>query len=451
MSKATYFLRLILSSKECRRIFPNLPEPKEDTAVVKFVRQHLRLFLRVLAIAASVNTALYITKRPHNLPSFKAAGSVTSTAALYRVSFNLLQRIIPSKWLSSALSGAISSLGISLFVPQRSGLLLYMALYSSTNGIEWLINLLDDKEMLSSKPRWLGAWILFPIALGQLIYVFVQHPEACPAGFRAIMLGLRGSYMPSKPTYYTAEVPWPTEQDIMSALKDTNASSQSSTFKSPLLMRQPSQLSASLLKVYPVLASAHPAITKLSAALLHPEYRNGCTPFLKTISKNFKFVLKLLLPLSLLSNIIGQRYDILDLARSLGQTLRTTIFAALSSASAWASIACSEIDVLNAIAPPIRYRLLGFLSGTWALLDSATGRARFLYIFRLALLSQYNLATANGTRQLFRYDTSITLALAYALCFGVLSASPEAVGSSLTRKIGHWMQTGEWIDPAPLE
>lgn len=447
MSTVAYFLRLILSSKESKRLFPKLSQPKDESQCVKFIRQHIRLFIRILAVAASINTVLRVSRRQFTLPALQSAASITSTAAIYRCSFAILSKVFRPKWLASSLSGALCSLGLSVLVPTSPSVKISVALYAATSCLEWLVNWMDDKEML--KRHWLGAWTLFPLALGQLIYVFVHYPDSCPAGFRAIMLGLRGPYLPPKPEFAAVEAPWPTEYDLLAAVRESGIG-KSSQFRSPLLLKNREPVSSSLEPVYPVLASAHPAIKTLSAALLHPDYRNEWKPFILTVRANFKKVLQLLLPLSLLTNLVGRKLEIQDFAKSLAAALRTTVFASLSTASAWASISSSQASVLSSIPPSIRLRSLGFLSGIWAFLDSAAGRTRFLYVVRLALLSQYNLATANGARPLFRHDSAVIIAIALAVSFGLFNVAPEAIGSGLARKVGQWMQSGEWRDPAPL-
>jgi hypothetical protein len=137
------------------------------------------------------------------------------------------------------------------------------------------------------------------------------------------------------------------------------------------------------------------------------------------------------------------------LASAFANGIRTTTFAVMSTASAWAGIGLAQQIFNNKFIPVQRYRLIGFLAGLWAFTDQVSGSARFMYAVRLAIQAWYNthVHTRRGGRPLIKNGDVYLFAVALGAMMAVFEAAPASVPGPRIRKVLNYIRTGRAVDP----
>jgi hypothetical protein len=89
-----------------------------------------------------------------------------------RVFLGLTSRVAPAIGASLA--------GFALGIYPSDQLRLTVAIYVGARALEMLYNALEMDGYLCKKPWWLGSWMLFPLAQGQLLHAYVFDRDCCP-------------------------------------------------------------------------------------------------------------------------------------------------------------------------------------------------------------------------------------------------------------------------------
>lgn len=465
---ATYFIRFVLKPREYELLHVRLlrranctPSPAavyrsetESSKLQLLVRQHLRLYLKIWGGSALVNLLLRI-RNGGQIDGRKLAASLVAVSASYRLSFDILSGLLKDRAQGSNLlkmlipfaSALVASPGFALL---PSKIRPFLALYAASKAAEFVYNYLDDHGYMDWKPSVIGSWILFPIAMSQLFYTYINAPDYCPSSFKVIMDTLSGEYMPVKPEAYPAKAPWPTENQVLAAVGEISKL-HFPTFKSPLLYRN-QRWATSLKPIWPVLDYAHPGNTTMVGALLHPEEASEGKVFANTIASNFSKTSKYLFLLYFVVGVLkNQGVSPYTLVSSGTATLRTATAITMAVSSAWAGIGLSQKLLGSRVPPALRFRIIGFMSGLWAFLDQVRGRARNMYMLRLALLSHYNILRAKrGGKPFIQYGEVYLFGISMAVIAAVFNRYTPGVSNKGMRKIFNWLQYGDYSDPTPL-
>jgi hypothetical protein len=228
-----------------------------------------------------------------------------------------------------------------------------------------------------------------------------------------------------------------------------------SPFISPIL--HPSNLSPlpkPLTSISPVTSPAHPLISSLSCALLHPSTPSCGKAYLHHLLLSVPKLARALTILTLALSALKYRTF---LAQPMASTnaaskriLGLTGILSTSVGSLWGSICLLNSLLPRNVLPTKRFYISGAIGGLpFAFLPNSRGH--FTYLFRAALYSAW---TTGIKRGLWRgstkgFDLSVFV-MSWALLGALLEASPAAVDSKGTRKGVTWLRGDGLVDPVEV-
>ncbi|KAG5974978.1 hypothetical protein E4U55_007917, partial [Claviceps digitariae] len=257
------------------------------------------------------------------------------------------------------------------------------------------------KREKRTRPWWFGSWLLQPLAFGQLLHAVVFDRDCFPASYGRFIFAHSAGYLHAAPEAWSAPSAWPSTSAVVDSLAQM-ARLQWPAYVSPTMFphkqhHQHGLLPPSLQAVAPLTAQAHPLITSLSCATLHPSdpscSRTLLTFWLNTFPRLARFFLALYAGLTLVLSprrLLPSLYHapLSTLTAVLSRALRTSVFATGAIATAWSSLCLFQSYLPRRLLPTQRFFLAGFLAGLWAsILDRRHGRPIFLSSARLSLHS----------------------------------------------------------------
>lgn len=200
----------------------------------------------------------------------------------------------------------------------------------------------------------------------------------------------------------------------------------------------------------PITGPAHPSISSLSCAVLHPDVPNCTTAFLHHILLSVP-------PLARILTLVTFIYSFKKLKPFLYRPIATTnefskrvisLTAVLSTAvgSAWGSLCLWNILFSRSTLPTKRFFLSGALGGLpFAFLDGSRGV--YLSVFRTAVDSAWKVGAKRGTGKSLRGGELWVVVVAWALIGAILDSRPSAVDSRGLRKALAWLRGDGFVDP----
>jgi hypothetical protein len=219
-------------------------------------------------------------------------------------------------------------------------------------------------------------------------------------------------YSSERPDIIPTSTPWPTRYQIVDSL-DTISRLNYPKFYSPTLFKGAS-LPESLNIVKPLISTAHPGISNLTCAVLHPHESSCLKVFTQFIGAQWGRVGKFMAAVYALIGVatyrsIQRQYSSIPIfnfkltispAKAfpalINRLLRTTTFVTMSIGTSWASICLFQQLLPSSFLAQKRFFLSGLLGGLWAFVDRKKGRGRFLYSARLSIESGWNVAVKRG-------------------------------------------------------
>lgn len=291
--------------------------------------------------------------------------------------------------LTPAVIGSLS--GLALGICPQDQLRVTIAIYVLGRAGELIWKGAEAAGYLKNKPKWLGSWLLYALAQGQLLHAFVFDPDCFPQAYGDFILSNTPEYIQHRPEGLSKSVKWPSRRDIVDALAEMSRL-RWPAYVSPIL--RPKDLTTLPPSINPVISPitsrAHPAIQYLSCALIHPSETSCFTPFLRQILLSFKSI----------GRFMAMYYGAFSLLRIrklfkspleffthlTAQILRVTIVVVGSIASAWGSICFFSNYLPRSFIPKFRWFLGGALGGCLAILDrSPTGHENAMYTARTSI------------------------------------------------------------------
>ncbi|KAL0638641.1 hypothetical protein Q9L58_002367 [Maublancomyces gigas] len=401
---------------------------------------------------STVRTQLF--KNPNFLCSLSLSALVVIHRLLYRFLSQLRSNLmLPnaqarrfrqrhpkiSNVFTSTLSPSIGSslAGLALLLHPASDQRVTIAVYTFVKALEYSYNKLEDDGWLPDRPWWFGSWLLFPISSGQLFYSFVFDKDCFPSEYGGFILSHSKEYVPQKPKDYPGWLKWPGPYEIVDSIGRL-AGLNSPPFNSPILYPD-SLLPASLSSISLVISPAHPTITSLQCALLHPHEPSCLKTYLHFWASEFTRVTKFmsvcygiaLVPRyrEFLKNPVGA---LVKLSRS---TLLTSTSITGSIGTAWAMCCLFQKVLPGKVLPKGRFWLSGMLGGLWAFVDSSGGRGNFLYSFRLGLVSAWKVLVKKGVVKGVKNGDVYLFILSLALINSLFDIDAHSVSGNVARRV----------------
>lgn len=126
---------------------------------------------------------------------------------------------------------------------------------------------------------------------------------------------------------------------------------------------------------------------------------------------------------------------------------RTTTFIVMTIVSSWAGIEFWETIVGRSVMPVYRYKVIGFLSGLWALFDKVSGRGRYMYAVRAAILSYWRVLVSEKKVKPIKNGDVYIFSLVLGVAMTLMEVSPSSVSGPAARKVLNWVAEGMFKDP----
>jgi hypothetical protein len=219
---------------------------------------------------------------------------------------------------------------------------------------------------------------------------------------------------------------------------------------SPTLFPNQQTLPATLTSIAPLTAQAHPLITSLSCATLHPSDPSCLRTYLSFWVRSFPRMGRFFL--ILYSVFLLPRYKALYnapvtvLADLLRRTLRLSTFVTGAISTAWASICLFQTWLPRGLLPTQRFFLAGFLAGLWGFVERRHGRGVFLYSARTAVDSLWKVGVKRRWWRAMRGGDVWVFMLALAITGAVYERDARAIREPGWRKGVSWIRGTDWRD-----
>ncbi|KAI1323106.1 hypothetical protein F5Y16DRAFT_384678 [Xylariaceae sp. FL0255] len=462
---------------------------KGDSHNVRAIRHALRIFVAtgisaktyelVLArIKGQKDAGAPKKKQPfYKSPTLRLSLSLSTILLLYRLLYRFLTRLRvtlladtsapfrqrnprTSNTLTSPYAPAVgaSLAGLALGIYPAEQLRLTVMIAVMFRALEFGWNLLEDEGLIwgfraraggkggmvkRERPWWWGSWMLQPLAFGQLLHATVFDRESSPVGYVDFIWKNTSTYLHKAPRDLPAGVKWPGAWDIADNLAQM-AKLNWPPFVSPTLFPDQPTLPSSLSSVAPLTSQAHPLITSLSCAMLHPADPSCLTTYLTFWVRSFPRMGRFFLVFY--SILMLPRYKLLYnaplhlLNRLLSRTLRLTTFATGAISTAWASICFFQTWLPRTFLPTQRFFLGGFLAGLWAFVERKEGRSVFLYSARTSVDSLWKVGVKRRWWRAMAGGDVWLFALALAITGVVYERDARAVREANVRKGISWLR-----------
>ncbi|VVT53383.1 uncharacterized protein SAPINGB_P003546 [Magnusiomyces paraingens] len=349
-----------------------------------------------------------------------------------------------------------------------------IAVYALVRSLELVYNFLEDSGYIAAlkKPKIIGSWALFPFAYAQLFHAFFFNRDANPNMVNSTLFLLSKDFCTSPPTGYPRKAPWPTQAQLVDSIAKLSRAHYPK-FTSPLMFPDTATLPNYLESVKPVVIRAHPAISTITGALLHPSEPSQFRALANIVLKQYTAIGKYVFLLYLFKSFFIKRAvakvepksnkeEFCDseestssraisqlrlLLATIFNTWRTTTFIVMTTASSWAGIEFAQSILSNRFIPVYRYKVIGFLSGLWAIFDKVSGRGRYMYAVRAAILSYWRVLVKEKRVRPVRNGDVYIFALSFGVIMSLFELSPGSVSGPVVRKVLSWISTGTFSDP----
>ncbi|KAH6842639.1 hypothetical protein B0I37DRAFT_448083 [Chaetomium sp. MPI-CAGE-AT-0009] len=445
---------------------------------------------RVLGSKKDVASATNKKQPLHKSPTLRLSLSLSTILLMYRILFRFFSRmrahiLDPSaapfrlrnpktaSTLASPYAPAVgaSLAGLALGVYPSRQLRVTVALYTIFRALEFGWNCAEDNGMLwgwekgvngkpdtlRSRPWWWGSWMLQPLAFGQLMHALVFDRDCFPSFWSNFIFKNSTVYLRPKPEDYPLGLKWPQAGEIADSLAQM-ARLNWPAFTSPTLFPlKEDVLPASLAAISPITSGAHPLITSLSCATLHPSDLSCTRTYLNFWLRSFPPLTQLLV--MVYSALLLPRasalyhFPLSTLRRLLASALRTAGFLTGSLATAWSSVCFFQTWLPRTFLPTQRFFLGGFVAGFWALLHRGAGgpgpaghRSVFLGSAKASVESLWKVGVKRRWWRAMRGGDVWLFVAALMLTGVVYERDAKAVREGAWRKGISWVRGEGWKD-----
>ncbi|KAK9364866.1 hypothetical protein V1509DRAFT_634964 [Lipomyces kononenkoae] len=363
-------------------------------------------------------------------------GIASAEARKFRRRHRRIARTLRSAYFVPFTSGILSG---SLLCLHPAGMVRsYVAFYSATLAMEYMFNYITMNKGFAFLRQQAGVWILFPFSMAQLLYTFTYDPDCCNNSFKNLMMKFAPNYILLRPANYPEDLSWPTPVEIFDSVKNITLE-RYPPFNSPILHPDSYALPSNFRLIDPIVSQAHPGISHLSCALIHP-YEDSCfRNFAKTsLTQFFQFAKYTGGIYALLSLVSYKKFKFnmkQESATVLKNFLRTNTFLTMTTATAWAGLCASQYILPNKLIPQYRIKVIGFLAGLWAFIDRINGRTKFIPVARMAFESYWKSLVKHKKIRTIAHGDIFVFAVSLALIMTVYDKAPQAIETEWVKKI----------------
>ncbi|KAK3942643.1 hypothetical protein QBC46DRAFT_425775 [Diplogelasinospora grovesii] len=423
-------------------------------------------------------------KQPlHKSPTLRLSLSLSTILLMYRLLFRFFTRLRihlldPSaapfrtrnprtaNTLTSPYAPAVgaSLAGLALGVYPSQQLRVSIAIYALFRALEFGWNCAEDNGMIwgyekgvngrpdrkRSRPAWWGSWMLQPLAFGQLLHAVVFDRDCFPSAYGDFIFKNSTAYLHAKPEDFPAGMKWPKVYEIVDSLAQMARLNWPPFISPTLFPNKEDTLPPSLSAIAPLTSGAHPLITSLSCATLHPSDPSCSRTFLTFWLRSFppltRFFLVVYSAMLLPKFSMLYHFPVKTLHNLVSSALRMSAFLTGSIATAWSSICFFQAWFPRTFLPTQRFFLGGFLAGFWALIERRRGRGVFLYSARVSVDSLWKVGVKRRWWRAMKGGDVWVFVLALMLTGVVYERDARAVREGNWRKGISWVRGEGWKD-----
>ncbi|KAI1618993.1 hypothetical protein EDD37DRAFT_294221 [Exophiala viscosa] len=348
-----------------------------------------------LKLALSLSSLLYLHTTLHRILSRLRSHLLHEKVRSIQQRYPNLYAALTST-LTPALGASLSGLALSIYPATQ--LRIAIGIYTAAHALELGWTSIAHLETIRKyKPSWLGSWVLFALSQGQLFHAFIFDRDCFPESYGKFILDYTPEYIQRPPSTLSPKLAssWPSTDNVLDALAQI-ARLKWPPFISPIL--RPNAPAVAVLPegvnpiISPITSRAHPAIQKLSCALIHPS-NPSC--FMAYLQQN-------LLVFPQLARFYAMYYGAMSVMRfkaflneplkslnGLGESvLRSTLAVSGAIGTAWASICFFQAIFPRAFLPQFRFFLGGLLGGCFQIFDrTPAGHLQTVYAARESVYS----------------------------------------------------------------
>ncbi|CAM1502442.1 Fc.00g044260.m01.CDS01 [Cosmosporella sp. VM-42] len=404
------------------------PEKGKDDYNARAVRHALRVFVTTWlgmkgwdAVAKRMGDKDANTtakKQPfYKSPALRLSLSLSTILLLYRLLFRFLTRLRAhlldpgvehfrsrnprtAATLTSPYAPAVgaSLAGLALGIYPSQKMRVGIAIYAIFRALEFGYNVCESDGLIwgmnngrkRERPWWFGSWMLQPFAFGQLFHALVFDRDCFPKPFGDFIFKSTSAYLHPRPIDWPANMKWPNPYQIVDSLAEMARLNWPAYISPTLFPNKEQVLPATLTALGPLTSQAHPLITSLSCATLHPSdpscSRTYLTFWLQSFGPLARFFFLIYSAMTVLPRLSTIYHSPLaTLQRVLTASLRMTTFATGAISTAWASICFFQTWLPRHVLATQRFFLGGFFAGLWAWVERRHGRGVFLYTARASV------------------------------------------------------------------
>ncbi|KAK3682271.1 hypothetical protein B0T22DRAFT_432768 [Podospora appendiculata] len=419
----------------------------------------------------------------HKSPTLRLSLSLSTILLMYRLLFRFLTRLRahllePSaapfrtrnprtaRTLTSPYAPAVgaSLAGLALGVYPSQQLRVSVAVYTLFRALEFGWNCAEDNGMVwgwekgvggrpdrkKVRPWWWGSWMLQPFAFGQLLHAVVFDRDCFPTTYGDFIFKHSTTYLHAKPADYPSNVRWPKVYEIVDNLAQMARMNWPAFISPTLFPHKEDTLPTALSAIAPLTSGAHPLITSLSCATLHPTDPSCSRTFLTFWLRSFppltRFFLLVYSALLLPRFSALYHFPLSTLHKLVSSALRMAAFLTGSISTAWSSICFFQAWFPRTFLPTQRFFLGGFLAGFWALVERKRGRGVFLYSARVSVDSLWKVGVKRRWWRAMKGGDVWVFVLALMLTGVVYERDAKAVREKNWRKGISWVRGEGWKD-----
>ncbi|KPI43185.1 uncharacterized protein AB675_6956 [Cyphellophora attinorum] len=316
-----------------------------------------------------------------------------------------LYAILTSK-LTPAIGASLSGLSFGICPSDQPRVTI--AIYVGWRALEVLYDVLSARGLTRNNP--FGHWAIFALAQGQLLHAFVFDRDCFPEAYSNLILANTPEYVQRRPTNLSPKVAWPTTNQIVDSIAEM-ARLNWPPFISPILRPNAKSPSSTLPPsinpiINPITSRAHPSLTNLSCALIHPSQTSCFIAYLRQTLLSFPSLLRfftiyygaLSVVMSPQKFLPAQNNLLPQLNKLSQQIFRTTTALTGAIGVSWASICLFQQIFPRKFLPQFRFVLGGFLGGLFQIVEgnSSAGYANSMYAARTSVDSLWKVGVKRG-------------------------------------------------------